>query len=208
VPAQSESRVDLDSLLGETMIQARAGDRLTMVWWVPEEFWRSAFATDRLVDPEGTEEFLAAIRPYVIFGTLDGTFGPAGPSDFLDGSTLRKLVVLRDESGTEYAPLGREQISPDAQILGAVMKPAAEDLLGPVGEHMEFLYFPAQTEEGVLIADAGSRGVFSLAVGNATFEWVLPLDSVLPRKRCLIDEREMRGEWIYCPFHGIRLVED
>jgi hypothetical protein len=207
-PAATEHQVDLESLLGETMIQYQAGDRITLAWWVPEEFWKAAFVTEELMDPQGMEDFLGVVRPYVVVGALESTLGPTGPDSYVDAETLRASAVLRDSSGVEYAPLDAEAIGQDAILLAAVMKPAVEDLLGPVGEHMEFLYFPAASAEGAPIADARRRGAFSIAVGDSTFEWVLPLDSVLPRKKCLVDGREMRGDWIYCPYHGIRLVEE
>ena len=37
--AQEEGRVDLNALIQETQKMSQKADEMTLVWWIPEEFW-------------------------------------------------------------------------------------------------------------------------------------------------------------------------
>ena len=79
-------------------------------------------------------------------------------------------------------------------------------LLGPAGRNFHFFFFPATTEAGTAIADPRLPGDFSVRVVNERYSWRLPLGSLLPEKVCPADGERLNGAWLFCPWHGDRLV--
>ena len=85
------------------------------------------------------------------------------------------------------------------------MKPVLVNMLGPMGEHMEFFFFPRTSASGQPIADAKAEGSFRFGVGKDVYDWRLPLGSLLPQKTCPVDGERLSGAWEYCPWHGKKL---
>lgn len=201
-----DHEIDPNELFADTQRNSLDPDRLTMVWWLPEEFWTWSFAQDDTISEEGVEQFLAVLRPYVLLVVLEGTVGPLGGANFSDLEELRERVALVDAKGGRHTPLGDDGITADARNLASMMKPILANMLGPTGENMGFFFFPSTTGDGEAIASATTEGTFSVEVGDELFEWKTPLGSVLPPKVCPVDDEEMSGAWSYCPWHGKKLV--
>jgi len=200
------SHVDLDVLVNEVYLQTPLPDRLTTVWWMPEEFWAVSFAPDETMSAAETEEFLAVLRPYVVVGVLDGTLGAFGGANFVDRSELYKQVALIDGDGKRHKPYPADELSSDVRNFSAMMRPMLANIVGPMGENMEFMFFPAKTENGKTIAAASGSGTFAIEVGGELFSWKLPLGSVLVPRTCPEDGEKLSGAWSYCPWHGTKLV--
>jgi hypothetical protein len=203
----AERPLDLYDLVDETVLQTQVGDKVAMAWWIPEEFWVSAFA-DEGPGAEDLEDLVDVLRPYVVVAALEGEFDKSGELRLIDPRKLRNSLRLRDSRGSIYTPLGADNVSDEATLLAMSMKPALVELLGELVQDLEFFYFPAVSSEGIPIAEATGTGTFSVAVGDALFEWSLPLASALPPRRCVVDGRLLNGAYIYCPWHGVRLAEE
>ena len=206
-PSSGSPPIDVERLISETQKQTADPNRLTSVWWLPEEFWQSIFSEDETMPEEAVEEILAVVRPYALFGIFDGTLGPLGGATFTDPETLREFIVLVDKHGQRYPPLEPEKISPDARNLAMMMQPLLAGILGPTGESVGFFFFPAVVGDSEPIASATAKGGFRVEVGDQVFEWKTPLGSVLPPKTCPVDREQMSGLWTYCPWHGKELQE-
>jgi len=209
LPAFAQDRpapeININDLLSETQQHGPDPSRVTMVWWMPEEFWRISFEQAPMASGP-LEETLNLLRPYVVFAVVDGTLGPFGGAAFRDPKTLRDLVVLVDKTGTRHVPLPEDQLAADIRMMASMLKPAFATLVGEMGQNMEIFFFAATASDGTRIADASSEGRFTLELGDLRFDWRTPLASVLPRKICPVDERELNGAWTFCPWHGERLV--
>lgn len=198
--------IDFNLLMNETLQQSPLADRMTFVWWLPEEFWEWSIEQGQALSDAAGEEFLAVLRPYALFVVLDGTIGPMGGVTFRDAASLRETVVLVDAKGGEHRALAGDGVSADARNLVTVMRPLLANMLGPTGENMTFFFFPAKTGEGAAIAGAKREGSFSVKVDDQVFKWKTPLASVLAQKVCPVDGEEMSGAWSYCPWHGKKLA--
>lgn len=205
--ASAAQSIDINKLIAETQKQSARADRLGMVWWMPEQFWRATLEQDDSMTDAASEEFLSVLRPYVLVAALDGTIGPFGGATFVDRETLEKSITLVAGNGDRLSPLNKDQISPDARNFSMMMKPLLATMLGETGENLHFFFFPATTAEGDRIADAAAPGRFSVELGEEGFHWRLPLGSVLPPKVCPKDGEELNGAWTYCPWHGKKLVK-
>ncbi len=199
--------IDGNELINELTAVSDDPDLVTMVFWLPEEFWDWSFSQDPSLSSEVREQMVSVIRPYAMFGIVDGKMGPFGGVSFVNFVDLRRGVVLVDGSGGRHKPLSEDVLSPDALNLGAMMKPVLTNFVGPLGENMYFFFFESTVGEGAAIASPQAPGRFSVEVGDQVFDWKTPLSTVIPPKFCPIDNEKMNGTWKYCPFHGAELLE-
>lgn len=198
--------VDVQALIQETQKSAPGSDDMAMVWWMPEDFWRLSFEQEKSLTAEGTEEMLQALRPYTLVAVVDGKMGPMGGVTFRPEADVRKDVVFVDTSGKEHRPLADDALNKDVKILFGLLKPMLSDMLGPMGESMYFFAFPARNDAGKPLADPMKEGSFSIKVGPQSFDWKLPLGSLMPARMCPKDKEVLNGAWSYCPWHGDKLV--
>ena len=203
--AQQKHRMDFDELINETQKSSPQLDKMTIAWWVPEEFWREALAQEASVTPAQSEEFLEVLRPYALFIVVDGKMGALGEPKYLPEEAIRRSLQLSDAQGVKYAPIEAAKVSGGINVLLSMMKPVLSNMLGPLGQNMHFFLFPGRNKDGQRILNAAKEGSFSLRVGDEEFKWRLPLGSVLPPKACPVDGERMSGAWKFCPWHGEKL---
>jgi hypothetical protein len=195
--------VSLNDLTTETQRMSEDPERIGLVWWLPVEFWEVSMASGSAPStPEQISAFTSALRAYAIFAVADGIVGQFGGVTWIPKETVRESVMLQDAAGTRYAPLKEEQVSADVRNLAAMLKPVFAGMLGPMGQNMEFYFFPSASVEGRPIAEARAEGSFRFQVGADLYDWRLPLGSLLPKKVCPVDRQHLSGAWKYCPWHG------
>lgn len=190
--------VKLNDLISETQKDTPDPDRVTMVWWLPDEYWE-------VVLQEEAAEALSVVGPYVIIGAVDGKIGPFGGITFETETSVRNRLRLVDGEGRAHTPLAEDQVSPDARSLLAMMRPVLGNALGAMGENFHFFVF-AGGEGGGAHLSATEEGSFSVFIGDEEFAWRLPLGSLLPPKFCPVDGEALSGAWKFCPWHGAALT--
>ena len=202
---QTVERVDVNQLTDELQQDSPVSDELTMVWWIPPEYWRIVLEGEKLAKPD-IEEFVAVLRPYTIVAVFDGKIDGAGNTTFRSEADVRKSIRLIDAAGTEYAPMAVDQIGPTPREMLKLIRPMIVNALGKVGTNFYFIVFPAADAKGGLIADPRKEGMMRIRLtAKREFKWKLPLVSLLQPKKCPIDGEKMRGDWRYCPWHGAEL---
>ena len=200
-----ENKINLNTLTQETQKMAEKADEMTLIWWIPEEFWRVSFEQDPSITAEQTEEFIKVLRPYTIVVAVDGEMGTFGGVTYESEQAIRSSIRIIDNEGSTYRPLSESSIDADCENFLAMMKPVFVNMLGPMGENMHFFLFPAESKKGSKIADAGSDGTFSVELGQRKFNWRLPLGSLLQPKECPICKEKLSGAYKFCPWDGTRL---
>jgi hypothetical protein len=78
-------------------------------------------------------------------------------------------------------------------------------MLGQFGEGMRIYLFKAKKINGQPVINIMTKNNFTLSWNSASLTWKLPLSSVLPPKFCSVDNEQMKGNWNYCPIHGVKL---
>ena len=76
LPADSGKAANLGALIDETQKSVPDSDRVTLAWWLPEEFWQWSLSQNPSLTEQGIEEFLDVLRPYTLLAVVDGTIGP------------------------------------------------------------------------------------------------------------------------------------
>ena len=205
-PASAEHKVQLTDLIKDLQQQGQQADDLSLVLWMPVEFWQASFAANDVpISSKQVEEFISVLRPYLMVAALDGKLGPLGAPTFVSEQVLRAQIKVVDSNGRSYLPLADDKIAADVKNLVQIMRPIFINLMGPMGENIRFFMFPARDADGKEIANATSQGSFDILIGDRRFHWRLPLGSVLARKVCPEDGEALSGAWSFCPWHGTKL---
>ena len=200
-----EDKVDLNALTRETQKTIQKAGRMTIVWWIPEEFWQASFTQNPAITSAQVESFLQVLRPYMLIAVVDGTIGPFGGMQYRPKADIQASIQIRDGQGIRYPPLGEDKVDINTQSFLSMMKPALTNTLGPMGENMHFFLFPAKNKDGQSIAETKREGVFGVELGQREFMWSLPLSSLLPSKICPQCGKKASGTWNFCPWCGVEL---
>lgn len=208
IPAHSNVRenIDLRALIKETQKMAQEPDKMTLAWWIPEQFWQASLEQNPNITKEQTDQILKTIRPYIMITVVDGQVGAFGGVTYKSAETVRNSVKLKDTQGRSYAPLNESEIDADTKNMLQMLKPVMVNMLGQMGENMHFILFQRKDKDGKPIADATKKGSFKVIVGSKEFEYRLPLGSVLPPKYDPETGEKFPGNYNYNPFTGRKLV--
>jgi hypothetical protein len=197
----------LDDIIKETQLSIGGKDTTGFVWWLPTEFWEQS-AIQEGSTPEQAKANFAPMREYTMIIVAVGKIG-IGNINWRSESEIRANTSLQDADGESYQPL--KEISPDAQGIASIVKPILANILGPTGQNLQILFFPAKTPKGKPIADPTRGGSFSVVLANLTtkkeseFAWRLPLSSLSPPKFCPVGKERVEANWKFCPWHGNKL---
>ena len=200
-----DKKTDLTALMHETQKTLNQEHTLSLIWWIPEEFWQISFEKSPGMAANQKERALEVLRPYILVGVVNGDIGPFGAVTYEDEKTTRERFKLVDRDGAVYQPLPETDVSPDLQNFLAGMKPMLANMLGPMGKNFNFFVFPAKSKKGQAIANARQEGSFSVRLGETRINWRLPLGSLLPERVCSRCSERLSGAFKFCPYDGTDL---
>lgn len=196
---------DFTAILKDTQMLRKVDHHMTMVMWMPEQYWRASLqGNDRLTD-KAKDEFFETLRPYTIVAVVDAEMGIGGAFSFTSADALKSTVRIEDAAGNVYVPLDPQMVGGSMRNLVQVMKPLLTNAMGALGSSLEIMLFPASSKSGGPIADAKSEGFFTVHVGDSHFRYRLPLGSLLPP---MLDTRTgdtFPGNYHFNPFTGAKL---
>ena len=200
--AQETSKVKLTDYIREIQIWEKEENHMTLSFWIPKSYWKIALEENPQVPKETVDQLISTFENYIFVCGLDLEINLDATMSFTDEATLRNSMSIEDSDGNIYLPLTNEQISVDAQQMAEAMKPMFAKMLGQMGEGMHFYFFEVKDEQNNDIIDEYQEGNFTIKHSNREFAYSLPLVTLMPAKKCPVDNAEMKGNWIYCPFHG------
>lgn len=200
--------IDLVELVKETQITTATPTEMTLVWWIPEEFWKASFAQSPGMTPVQSDELLKILRSYTMVSVATGDVGPTGGITYKSGDWVRANARLIDTEGIGVAPKTDDEIDADAKNLVQMFTPIMANMIGALGQNMHILLFPAKTTAGAKFASATERGEVKVKLGAKEFKWRLPLDCLVPAKTCAGCGQECKGSWSFCPWCGKNLTPE
>lgn len=144
-----------------------------------------------------------SLKDYTILISFDAQRNDNGTIDFVSDSEMRSNLKIIDAFHNEYTPLEDKDISAKALIYRDWLTRIFTATMGELGKGSHVYYF--KTGKEVNTTHALNSGSFKVILDGTQFSWHLPLPCMLPIKYCPIDEMEMHGDWLYCPYHGVKL---
>ena len=198
-------KVDIDALITETQKSTTVKDEMTIVWWIPLEFWEATLAGENMPKAQ-IDEVLGILRPYVIVAVVDGKINQAGKVAYRSEAAITRDIRIVSSGNPDQAALPSDKIGLGMTTLLNTMKPIVSNILGSLGENLHFVVFSSSDPNGVPLVDARKPGTFAVRLeAGRTFTWRLPLASLSPPKTCPIDGEKLPANWRFCPFHGAEL---
>jgi len=200
-------KVDLDQFLAETQISSGGTEEVKIIWWIPVEFWEVALRDDKSLTETQKEDMLSSMSEIFLVGVVHGSMVSGINMEYESYKAIKKSLVVTGQNNVKYKPLSDSEISVEVEVLLAAFKPVLKNLIGEMGENFHFYAFDAY-EDDKRIADPLAGGKLYFKLFSEHNEIKTPLGSLLPKKKCPVDDEPMNGGWKYCPHHGEALVEE
>ncbi len=196
--------VNMQQLMQDTQRMSQDGTRMSLVWWIPQEFWEISLSANPAVTPEGRAQILKALDDYTIFVLVRAESGFGGMTAL--GSREDLLLNSKLEIGGQViSPIPLDSVSGGAYTIVAGMKPMLGRLLGQFGQLMELVVYPSK-KDGKPIFDPKVAETFTYTLYEHTFTWHLPLGSLLPPKLDPRTKEQFPGNYQFNPYTGTRLT--
>ncbi len=192
-----------DFIFDCTRSNGNGGTRQMAVWF-PAEFWRFANAQNKNIPASILQNIVTEMEDYMMFCVVDYTI-TGSEIHFKGEDEIKKNIRLIDTSKNIYIPLEEEDLSPTAKELINSFKPMMTQMLGQFGEGMQVVLFKAKKINGKPTIELTRKNSFILEVAQHRLKWSMPFASLLPPKYCPIDKEIMKGNWEFCPEHGVKL---
>jgi hypothetical protein len=205
-PAPEADASDQSTLIRDLTLTRNADGRLTMAMWLPDEFWRAALQSSRQLTEKGIADYIAIVHPYTLIAVLDAQRGITSYR-YTDTDKLLSEATMEDSQGTTYSPLPPEAVAEDIRNLIQTMRPLLSNMMGALGQHMEFLVFPSTNKTGHLIADPKSDGSLTVHLGDVALRYRLPLGSLLLPSLDPKTGESFPGSYHFNPYTGGKLVQ-
>jgi hypothetical protein len=200
------AKQQLNEIVRDTQKQGNRAGRITLVWWLPPEFWRAALAASGSLPADKIQEMVSSISDVNVFTILDGKIGPLS-IDYVSEGELVKSVSVIDGQGKPLALIPEAKQSAATKNLLAIMRPVLANMLGEFGKHVSFFVSEGKSKNGSRAVDPGKPGSLIVKVNVEEFRWRLPLGSLLPRRVCPKCSETFPGNYEFCPFDATPLKE-
>ena len=204
-PAGASAQTDMNALVNDTQRMHQQGSRLTLVWWIPNEYWEASAKESAQSSPQQLKQLLSVVERYAIFAVVDGELGSLGSVKTRSLEAIIGAIQLIAPGGTRFPPLGEDQLSPDLRTFFQVMKPLLANMLGQVGKGLEFVAFDGRGPDGGRLLDPRREESFSVIYDGRRNEWRLPLGSLLPPAVDARTGERFPGNYRFNPYTGDRL---
>ncbi len=193
----------VEELARETQKTSSAGGQITMVWWMPAQFWEESMKANPGVPEAARAQVLAALADYTIVTMVRATSGPMGLADAQPKAELLKNARV-EYNGKVLEPVPAEQVSAPAQLLLAQLKPAMAAMVGQVGQGMEFIVYPSKVDGKPI--DPTQPGSLNVKLYEQSFSIRLPLGALLPARVDARSGEQFPGNYQFNPFTGDKLI--
>lgn len=201
--ALNASPVDMQQLVQDTQRFTQEARVTKMVWWIPSEFWEVTIEQEPSITKEQKKEFVEALEDYTAFVVVRSKTGVFGGMTNTGRDEIQENISLVVE-GNQMLPLKPDEMSSDASAFYSMMKPMMAQMLGQLGQGMEFFVYPNK-RKGKLIIDPQKEGNFYFELFGEKYDWRLPLGSLLPPRIDPKTGETFPGNYKFNPYTGAEL---
>lgn len=195
----------VQELVQETQKTITADGQVSMVWWMPQEFWDESLKASGAAMPEELRtQILSMMANYNIVAVMRGRTGALGLTDVQPKAEMQKNISLEFD-GKPLSPLAPEQLDPAAQVLLAQLKPGLAATIGQMGQALEFLVYPGMVD-GSRVIDPAKAGELKVVFYGQSHRFRLPLGSLMPPSVDGKTGEQFPGNYRFNPFTGDTLT--
>lgn len=203
--AQDYSKIELTEFYKDLQIWKKQDNQMLLAWWLPSEYWAIAFEGNSSVSNEIKGQIKTAFSNYSLFCVADIQYIDYNTTTHKSYNDLKKTFSVIDSSGKVINAQEEDKVPTETLQMGNLLKPFLSNLIGKVGDGISIFYVKNIDVNGKPIFNPFKENSFKVTLSGHEFPWQLPLPSLLPKKHCPIDNKEMNGLWNYCPIHGVKL---
>ncbi len=201
-----QKKVDQNELIKSLTISKKNNNKLSMTFWIPNSYWEIALAGNANITKETINLLEKTFENYLLICTVDIEIGSGASMNFKSKSELKKSIFITDINNQIYKPLSESQINNTTKSMLKNISPMFAQMFGKMGKGMHFFLFKIKDTKGENIINEFEKGEFTVEYSKNKFKWTLPLSALIDSKYCPIDNKEMSGNWMFCPFHGKELI--
>lgn len=199
--------VSHSALQAELIASQSKVDKFQYIQWIPFEYWQVILNEEKSMTAEGKQKLLEQLQPYFMLAVVDGRVETLGSMKFTPVEELRKNIeVIYIDKDQIVNKLSAEQ-NPGSEmnLFIKMMKPVLSQMVGEIGQNMEFFVFKDPTEKRLV--SPYKPGKLQVKVNGAAsnpLEIQLPLDSLFVPRKCP-NGKPAHVSWNYCPWSGKKL---
>jgi hypothetical protein len=207
------AEVSSATLTTETQLQMDSGDdHMSVLWWIPQEFWMSVFARDTATPEEGKKIMLDTLKNYSLIGVVQADIDADGGFAFYDKNQVNQgfTVSFQKDSGEQLKLTPLAQVDPNVQEMLDAMTPILTASMGNLGSNFHFYVYPNQSGSTTVV-DAYGEGQLSFQLKDLRGQKMdaslaLPLDALYKSRLCP-NGKKAHVSWKFCPWTGKALSE-
>ncbi|MVO07574.1 hypothetical protein GOQ30_00180 [Flavobacterium sp. TP390] len=205
VYGQSARKVNYTDYVRDVQKWDKNENNMALSFWIPTSFWKVIFQDNEQFTPGAINQIQTVFDDFVIICALNMDVKFNGAISYTSDDDLKKEISIIDSNGIIYTPLQKEELSSEVLSFLNRIRPTFSNMMGKMGEGMHFYVFEVKDKKGLNLINEYQKGEFTVKHSNREFKYELPLVSLLPTKECSVDHAEMKGNWNFCPIHGVKL---
>ena len=205
--------VDFGQFTRDSQRQIGGDRQMTLVWWIPVEFWEASEAKQRgSTEADQGSAMVEALRPYILVGIVKADISELGGFKFAGREAISDGLRVRYESAGKEAIrlVSVEAEDPDLNIVLGALRPVLVNAIGPMGQNMHFYTLTDSIEDGVTPVspyEPGQMVVELKGEGDSGPDQVVidtPMDSLFVPRECP-GGKVAHISWKVCPWDGTPL---
>lgn len=203
--SQNRDDINFQDFIMELQRWEKNENKIVLVWWVPSSYWEITKKMNPDLSDSALKIFEDAFKDYYLVFALSCDIDGIN-FNFLSYSTIFDNIMLVDENGKKYYPINEFDVPTNTLNVMSTFEPVIKNVLGgSLGKGIRFYLFPKYNNQGKTIINENKETQFKFELFDDEFNFQLPLVSLMKDKYCPIDNATMKGNWEYCPFHGVKL---
>jgi hypothetical protein len=207
--------VDTDSFTTDTQVSPKgAGDNhVAIVWWIPNEFWKSILSRDTTTSEADKKSMLDAMAGISLLAIVQADISSFGAFSFYSKEKIEQTMKIScaGSDGKQHTLEPLKQIAPDLKVVLGVFKPVLGAAMGNLGNNMHFYVLSDTTLHGNRLLDPYRKGHISVkltrsdkAVMDSSIE--MPINALFVPRKCP-NGKEAHISWKFCPWSGKQLSQ-
>ena len=206
--------VNADELTADTQSSitrnTKSGQQISIVWWIPIEFWQVALAQSASLPVDTRNAILNGMQDYMVIAVVVADVSQLGSFSFHERSRIEKTMRVT------YKPPKRDErrLTPTRSVGGRVeemlqgLKPVLANSMGAMGENFQLFVFEDKIKRvDARRVDPYSEGRLTVeidATEKVTSVFETPLNSLFVPRTCP-NGKPAHLSWKFCPWSGAKL---